>query len=204
MLVLVGVSILAPRASVDIFKVEGPASCPGNIGSGLFANSTTGFSLSAFESGTLNLNLNVASLGGTEDFVFVNDTGATATNLSFTFSFTPLASNAQCQIANSHGVTVTSWFDACTVTDALGQSTSLGGAQINNLTSPVTVMFSGPGVPAGDSFQLDFVSLQGPNTVGTVTSVSPVPEPASLTVMGAGLFALGFVANRLRTKDTPR
>ena len=109
---VITLGIIVP-ASADIFKIEGPGSCPGNIGAGL-CNGSVPFSLSLFLNGSLTLNINVPVLGGTEEWVFINDTGHAVTDLSFIFNGS-YANNASCQIANSHGATVTNWFNACSI-----------------------------------------------------------------------------------------
>ncbi len=130
--------------------------------------------------------------------MLINDTGHAVTSFSFVFTGSQ-ADNASCQIANSHSITVTSWLNACSIVDSLGHTTSLGGTQIGGggqfFVPPGTITFAGPGIPNGASFNLDFVSMQGTG------STSPVPEPATLTLFGSGLIAVGMsVRKRLRSK----
>lgn len=183
--------LLVPRAHADIIKIEGPATCPGNIGSGL-CNGSVPFSLSGFLSGAVTFNINVPLLGGTEEWVLKNDTGHTVTSFSFVFTGSQ-ADNALCQIANSNSVTVTNWLTACTIVDSLGHTTSLGGTQIGGggqfFVPPAIISFSGPGIPDGASFNLDFVSMQG-------TGTASVPEPSTLSLLGSGLISVGVLLRK--------
>src|SRR5260370_6301347 len=126
--VVLATFIVAPAAHADIIKIEGPDSCPGNIGAGI-CNGSNPFSLTGFLNGTVTFDINVPVLGGTEEWVLKNDTGSAIT--SFTFLFTgSTANNASCQIANSHSVTVTNWLNSCSISDSAGHTTALGGTQI--------------------------------------------------------------------------
>ena len=185
--------LLAPAAHADIIKIEGDGSCPGNIGAGL-CNGSNPFSMSAFLNGSLQFHINVPVLGGTEEWVLINDTGHAITSFSFVFSGST-ANNAQCQIANSQSDTVANWLNSCSIVDSLGHTTTLGGAQIGGggqyFTPNATITFGGPGIPIGESFNLDFVSMQG-----TGTASVPTPEPSSLLLLGAGLSGMAAIKRK--------
>ena len=184
--------LLTPTARADIFKIEGPSPCPGNIGSGL-CNGSTPFSLTGFLDGSVTFNINVPVLGGTEEWVLQNDTGQTLTSFSFVFNGS-VADNASCQIANSHGVTLTNSSNSCSIVDSLGHTTSLGGTQIGGggqfFTPAATITFGGLSIGANSSFNLDFVSMQGTGTAGNV------PEPSSALLLGAGLCSVAGIRRR--------
>jgi hypothetical protein len=187
--------LLAPSANADIFKIEGPASCPGNIGSGL-CNGNVPFSLTGFLNGSVTFNINVPLLGGTEEWVLQNDTGSTLTSFMFVFSGSQ-ANNASCQIANSHGATLTNASNFCSIVDSLGHTTSLGGTQIGGggqfFTPAATITFGGLNIASGASFNLDFVSMQGTGTTPVV------PEPSTLLQLGSGAVGLiGVIRRKLR------
>jgi len=181
--------LLTPTARADIFKIEGPGPCPGNIGAGL-CNGSTPFSLTSF----LNGGTTFDTANGTFEWVLQNDTGQTLTNFSFVFNGS-VADNASCQIANSHGATLTNPSNTCSIVDSLGHTTSLGGTQIGGggqfFTPAATITFGGLSIASGASFDLDFVSMQG---TGTATGV---PEPASLLLLCSGLGSVaGFWRRR--------
>ncbi|HWZ31103.1 MAG TPA: PEP-CTERM sorting domain-containing protein [Bryobacteraceae bacterium] len=185
--------LFAPRVRADIFKIEGPGDCPGNIGAGL-CNGNDPFSLVSFLSGAITFQPN----NGTSEWVLINDTGHLVTSFSFAFNGfngnNAVANNATCQIANSHAVTVMNdWLNGCSIVDSLGQTTHLGGAQINNMTPPATITFTGPGIPIGARFNLDFVSMQGQGIASTV------PEPSTVTLLGIGLALVGLSVRKRRS-----
>jgi hypothetical protein len=195
--VALAIAIVAPSAHADIIKIEGPDSCPGNIGAGI-CNGSNPFSLTGFLNGSVTFTINVATLGGTEEWVLKNDTGSAIT--SFTFVFTgSTANNAACQIANSHGATVTNWLDSCSISDSAGHTTALGGTQIGGggqfFTPTATITFAGGGIPNGASFNLDFVSMQGAGTAST-----SVPEPSSLLLLGTGLSSMAGLWRRRKLR----
>jgi len=190
------------RAKADIFAVEQASSgitstsCPnkGNIGSGLC--NTVGVGEYAPYSLTALLSAGITGITNTTEYVVYDD-------LSSTFSFglnsdgqngTGVASNGSCQIKGG----ATAWFNMCTVTDALGQTTSLGGTQINNLTFPATITFGGT---SGKSqvFLLEFVSMQGTSET--------VPEGGSTAVYLvldiSALLALGWLRHSRRASKFP-
>jgi hypothetical protein len=135
------------------------------------------------------------SLGeGTDVFRVTNDiANSFSFKLQSTGTGTGVANNGSCQIKGG----ATSLFNACMIVDGLGQTTSLGGAQINNLTFPATITFGGA-ADLGQTFQLEFVSMQG-------TSNVVVPEPASLPLLCSVLLVLGaLVRRRGGSKNAPR
>jgi hypothetical protein len=175
--------LLAPRAHADIIEVEGATSCPGSLGGGL-CNGLQPYNLSSL----LVLLSAPNSIGaGTQKYVVFN-------NIGNTFSFmltstgqnnTGIANNAQCQ-TNGPAASI---FNACSIVGGNGATTTLGGPQINNLTFPATITFSGASA-FGSTFILGFVSMQGSSSVTTTN----VPEPSTLTLLAGamlGLLALG-------------
>jgi hypothetical protein len=173
--------LLAPHAHADIIEVEGATSCPGSLGGGL-CNGLQPYNLSSL----LVLLSQPNSIGaGTQKYVVFNDIGNT-----FSFMLTStgqnntgIANNAQCQINGP----ASSIFNGCSIVGGNGATTTLGGPQINNLTFPATITFSGAGA-FGSTFILGFVSMQG------LSSVTTVPEPSILALLGCallGLLALG-------------
>jgi hypothetical protein len=170
---------MAPRAKADIIEVESATSCPGSLGGGL-CNGSQPFLLSQL----LPLLSQPGSIGaGTQKYVVFNDIGN-----SFTFTLqsngqnnTGIANNASCQINGG----ASSLFNGCSIVGANGSSTSLGTTQINGLTFPATITFSGAS-GLGSTFILGFVSMQGSSSIMT-----GVPEPSSLGLLGSGI--LGFL-----------
>jgi len=185
--------ILAPGAKADIIEVEGATSCPGSLGGGL-CNGSQVYNLSSF----LVLLTAPNSIGaGTQKYVVFNDIG---NNFSFSVQSTGqnntgIANNAQCQINGG----AKSLFSGCTIVGANGATTTLGGTQINGLTFPATITFTGT-TGFGSTFDLGFVSMQGSS------STISAPEPSALASLGTGilgLLGLGLV-NGLRRRGTAR
>lgn len=182
---LVAFFLLATRAKADIVEVEAATSCPGSLGGGL-CNGSQVFNLSAL----LVLLSAPNSIGaGTQKYVVFNDIGNT-----FSFMLTStgqnntgVANNAQCQINGG----AASFFNACSIVGGNGATTTLGGPQINNLTFPATITFSGLAA-FGSTFDLGFVSMQGTSGVTSTT-----PEPATLTLLASA--ALGLLGLRRAT-----
>jgi hypothetical protein len=182
------VSLFAGSARADIFKVEQDnGSCQNLTQAIADCNGSTPWQLSTLLQVLSAPNI-LDSLGeGTDVFRVTN-------NIANSFSFelqstgqngTGVANNAQCQIAGG----ATALFDACMIKDSLGQTTTLGGPQINNLTFPAIISFGGAS-DLGTTFQLEFVSMQGTSNVVTA------PEPASLTLLCSGLLGLGTLIRR--------
>ena len=151
---LAALCLLTPHAHADIIEVEAATSCPGSLGGGL-CNGLQPYNLSAL----LVLLSQPNSIGaGTQKYVVFNNIGNT-----FSFSMTStgqngtgMANNAACQINGG----AQSLFNGCSIVSNTGQTTTLGGPQINNLTFPATISFSGLN-GFGSTFILGFVSMQG-------------------------------------------
>src|SRR5690349_12969661 len=106
---------------------------------------------------------------------------------------TGIANNAACQINGG----ATSFFNACSIVGANGATTSLGTTQINGLTFPATITFSG-NTGLGSTFILGFVSMQG----SSYTITTNVPEPSTLGLLGSGVFGLLGLAAFRRSRTT--
>jgi hypothetical protein len=181
---LVAFFLLATRAKADIVEVEAATSCPGSLGGGL-CNGSQVYNLSAL----LVLLSAPNSIGaGTQKYVVFNDIGNTFSFLltSTGQNNTGIANNAQCQINGG----AASFFNGCSIVGGNGQTTTLGGSQINNLTFPATITFTGIAA-LGSTFDLGFVSMQG------TSSVTTTPEPATLTLLASA--ALGLLGLRRGT-----
>jgi len=185
---LAALFLLAPHAQADIIEVEGATSCPGSLGGGL-CNGMQAFNLSSL----LVLLSQPNSIGaGTQKYVVFNDIGNT-----FSFSMistgqnnSGMANNAVCQINGG----AKPFFNGCSIASNTGQTYSLGGSQINNLTFPATITFSGANA-FGSTFILGFVSMQGSSSLVTV------PEPSALALLAAAMLAfMGLATTTLRPR----
>ncbi len=164
----------------------------GNLGGGLCTSSEQPFALSSLLNILSNGTIVLGAAGeGTDKFVVANDLGN-----SFSFEImstgqngTGIANNTQCQINGG----ATAFANACSIVGANGASTHLGAAQVNGLTFPATISFSGTNL-AGQTFNLELVSMQG------TSSVAPVPEPSSLLLFGSGLIGVAFFRKRISSK----
>jgi hypothetical protein len=95
-----------------------------------------------------------------------------------------------------------SLFDACSITDNIGQTTSLRGPQINGMVFPITITFSGAAA-MGATFDLGFVSMQGSSNAA-VQAGSPTPEPAPLALAAGGLLLVGVMKIRSNARSASR
>ena len=183
--------VLAPPARADIIEVEGSTSCPGSLGGGL-CNGSSPFLLSAL---LLTLETPGSTGSGTQKYVVTNNLGS-----SYTISLgstgqnnTGIANNGQCQVNGG----AASFFNSCSITDNTGQTTSLGGPQINNMVFPITIKFTGPSA-TGATVDLGFVSMQGSSDVANFGGPggSSVPEPSSLLLFGTAIAGLALRARQ--------
>jgi hypothetical protein len=174
--------LLTSSARADIVEVESATSCPGSVGGGL-CNGGSPYNLTALLAGGISL------VSGTQKFVVTDTIG------SFSFVYTGFAGdNGSCQINGG----TTSFFSACKGTNSDGSTFSLGHDDTNHpgMNPPTTIKFT---AKAGEctsanpcTFDLGFVSWQGTGT----TSIPPVPEPGTLSLLAAGLFAMLGLAVR--------
>jgi hypothetical protein len=137
-------------ASADIIEVEGATSCPVTGGP---CNGGVPWKLSDL----LTFLSAPGSIGnGTQKYVVTD-------NIANTFSFsltstgqngTGVANNGACQV-NGGAMSI---FNACSIVDSTGDTTTLHGSQINGVTFPATISFGGPNA-LGATFTLGFVSM---------------------------------------------
>jgi PEP-CTERM motif len=182
----VALVLVAPRAKADIIEVESATSCPGSLGGGL-CNGTQPFLLSQL---LITLSQPGSIGAGTQKYVVFNDIG---NSFSFTLQSngqnnTGIADNASCQINGG----ASSVFSGCSIMGANGSTTSLGTTQINGLTFPATITFSGAS-GLDSTFILGFVSMQGASSITT-----GVPEPSTLGLLGSGILGLLSLAGLRR------
>jgi hypothetical protein len=192
-LTLLLLSVLAPAARADIIEVEGATSCPGSLGGGL-CNGSVPYELSAL---LMSLETPGSIGNGTQKYVVTDDIGS-----GFTFDVysigqnnTGIANNGQCQVNGG----AMSLFDACSITDNIGQTTSLRGPQINGMVFPITITFSGAAA-MGATFDLGFVSMQGSSNAA-VQAGSPT---APLALAAGGLLLVGVMKIRSNARSASR
>lgn len=93
-------------------------------------------------------------------------------------------------------------WDAPTTLDQMGTITDIFTADIANgaVSGPLHVQATFYNNPAGDGVYGDKVLAVSDDLIGANGSPSPVPEPASMVLLGTGLLALGGFARRRASK----
>jgi hypothetical protein len=184
--------LVMPGARADIIKLEGGSTCNNLTQAVSECNGSTAWQLTSLLSVLSTPNI-LDSLGEGTDVFLVTD-NVVGGSFSFTLGSTGqnntgVASNGKCDFG---GGGITSLFSQCMIKDANGQTTTYGATQINNLTFPATISFTGP-AGFGQTFYLEFISMQG------TSNVVSAPEPSSLALLAAGLFGLAGFARRKLT-----
>jgi len=187
MALLVVVLVAAPFAAADIISLETFTNCSGPTDP--HCNGGQAFLLSSILSGATTL---TAFFPGTTTQAFYlvkNDVGSPLTSFSFVLSGPALPSNhfLTCQMNGGFAG------DSCSIS---GPSGTVGtGAQYGPPgLLPATFTFSGFSIASNGLFNIKFASF-GQNNLTT-----PVPEPATLALLGAGLLGVAALKRRLHSR----
>lgn len=195
-LILISGLLLAPHALADNIGIANATVCSGTPPGGTICSNGSGglqgtggvpFSLTGIENGSIVLQVSI----GTQTapvYEVINDTGSTITSFSLLFNGT-IASNQFIDCQTNGGFSGA----GCSITGAsgtVGKNAQYGpGGQF-----PATITFTGLNIAPGATFDIVFSSFAN----GATGSITGVPEPGTLLLLGSGLLGLGFLRRRSR------